>query len=145
MARLAHRRAGRLDRNRMFDAAAGQATSAWRIRLWPALNGRVLDGRCANGAQAGVVSECYAARSARGRVGRLDCEGLLDAKLQHRFAWHADLLAPGEHLDRGAGARADACANRRALASAGDGTDYRAQRSASADFLRAVGASGFPG
>ncbi len=61
--------------------------------------------------------------SAGGRPGGLYRERLLKLELEHGLAGHLYLLALGQHLDGRARARADARTDRRALTSAGNGTD----------------------
>src|ERR1700694_1949252 len=74
---------------------------------------------------------------------RGDSGWLLEAELKQRFAGDFDLLAAREHLHCSSGAGPDACANGRALTTAGDGADDRSQGRAAADFLRGVLAASF--
>src|SRR5947209_9839388 len=76
---------------------------------------------------------------------RFDRPRLLDAKLEQGFTGHPHLLAMSEDLDSRACARANARADRSALAAAGNRADDGAKGRAAAHLLGSVSAARLPG
>src|SRR3989441_7600819 len=80
-----------------------------------------------------------------GRVGRFDRQRLLDAKFEQGFTGHPHLLAMSEDLDSRACTRANARADRSALAATGNRADDGTKGRAAAHLLGSVSAARLPG